>query len=319
MTTPTTTTNKPTLTERLVNRLARRAPSRRTFLATATVGGAALAVNPIGYLTKPQSAYASVCGPGANCNDGWSAMCCSINNGHNTCPPGSFPGGWWKADRSSYCGGAARYYIDCNASPGTHWRCHCHTGSCDNRYVACNVFRYGQCNTQIAGTTAVVCRQISCVPPWELYPGACGRSSATDNNTAQHNAPCLTRANTYPKLPVYRTAPATLGPGQVLRNGQRLTSPDRHTTLIFGKYGNLSMHNVRGTIWQTHTGGKAQGGVVKLLHTGELVILNENGGKVWSSHSAGTHVQAQLRLRNDAELVIYDHTHAIWHRPTRSW
>ena len=120
-------------------------------------------------------------------------FCCTINGGRNACPPGTFAGGWWKADRSSYCGGAARYYIDCNAKPGTHFHCHCNKTTCDHRRVACNVFRYGQCNTQIHGVTAVVCRQISCRPPWQLYPDHCGRSSATDNNTARHSAPCLHR------------------------------------------------------------------------------------------------------------------------------
>jgi hypothetical protein len=307
-----------TFTERLVNRLARKAPSRRTFLAAATVGGAALAVDPFGYLTKPQSAYAAVCGPGANCNDGWSAMCCSINKGHNTCPPGSYPGGWWKADRSSYCGGAARYYIDCNATPGTHWRCHCNSGSCDHRYVACNVFRYGQCNTQVKGVTAVVCRQISCRPPWELYPGHCGHSSATDNNTAEHTAPCLNHSNTYPPLPVFPKAPATLGAGHVLHNGQRLTSADRHTTLVFGKYGNLYVQNDRGVVWQTHTVNKAQGGVVKLRYTGELVVLNKSGHEVWSSHSGHVGARASARLLDNGQFVVYDNGKPIWHTPTRS-
>ncbi|MGH8860565.1 MAG: twin-arginine translocation signal domain-containing protein [Jatrophihabitantaceae bacterium] len=304
-----------TVTERLVNRLARRTPSRRGFLAAATVGGAALAVDPVGYLTKPQSAYASVCGPGARCNEGWSAMCCSINNGHNACPPGTFAGGWWKADRSSYCGGAARYYIDCNASRGSHWRCHCNTGSCDQRRVACNIFRYGQCNTQIPGVTAVVCRQISCRPPWELYPNACGRSSATDNATAEHNAPCLTRANTHPALPVFPAAPATLAAGHVLHTGQRLTSADRHTTLVFGRYGDLFIRNYRGVIWESGTTGKAQGGVCRLKYTGELVILNRAGREVWSSNSGHVGARASMRIRDDSHLVIYDRSNPIWRRP----
>ena len=121
------------LFESLVNRLAvlgaPAQPSRRGFLAAATITGTALAVDPWGFLTKPQDAYSAVCGPGAECNEGWSAMCCSINNGHNTCPPNTFAGGWWKADRSSYCGGHARYYIDCNALPGHNFRCHCNKGS----------------------------------------------------------------------------------------------------------------------------------------------------------------------------------------------
>jgi hypothetical protein len=309
-----------TLTERLVNKLARRAPSRRGFLAAATVGGAALAVNPLGYLTRPQSAYASVCGPGANCSDGWSAMCCSINNGHNTCPSGSYPGGWWKADRSSYCGGAARYYIDCNAEPGSHWHCHCHSGSCDNRYVACNVFRYGQCNTQVQGVTAVVCRQISCRPPWELYPGHCGTSSATDNNTAEHNAPCLNHNNTYPPLPTFPAAPSSLAAGHVLHPGHRLTSPDRHTTAVFGKRGDFYLQNDRGTIWHTGTAGKASGGVLRLRHNGELVVLDKRHREVWSSHSGGrsSGPNPVLRLQNDGRLAIHDSRGAFWHTNTTS-
>ena len=33
-------------------------------------------------------------------------------SGINACPPGTFAGGWWKADGSEYCSGP-RYYIDC--------------------------------------------------------------------------------------------------------------------------------------------------------------------------------------------------------------
>lgn len=302
-----------TLTERLVNRLARRTPSRRTFLAAATVGGAALAVNPIDFITKPQSAYASVCGPGAQCNEGWSVMCCSINNGHNTCPPGTYAGGWWKADRSSYCGGSARYYIDCNAKPGTHFRCHCNSGSCDQRRVACNIFRYGQCNTQIKGVTAVVCRQISCRPPWELYPNVCGRSSATDNNTAEHNAPCLTKANTYPRLMTFPAAPSALAAGHVLHsNYGRLTSPDRHTTVVFGPYGNLVLSNERGDIWSSGTRYQATGGVAKVTLAGQLVIINRKGQIVWRRGPAKANAHPVLKLLNNGRLVLYHDGVEVW-------
>jgi len=183
-----------TFSERLVNRIARiggRGSSRRGFLGGAALVGAALAVDPWGYLTRPTTAYAATCGTDASCGAGYSVFCCTINGGRNTCPSGTFAGGWWKADRSSYCGGAARYYIDCNVLPGHHFRCRCNTTSCDHRLVACNWFRYGQCSTHIKGVTPVVCRQISCTPPWQIYK-SCGRSSATDNNTARHTAPCLT-------------------------------------------------------------------------------------------------------------------------------
>ena len=303
-----------TLTERLVTRLAGgwKRPSRRSFLATAAVGGAALAVNPWDYLTKPQSAYGAVCGPGAKCDEGWSVMCCSINQGKNTCPPGTYAGGWWKADRSSYCGGSARYYIDCNAKPGTHFPCRCGTGSCDQRRVACNVFRYGQCNTQVKGVTAVVCRQISCRPPWELYPGKCSTSSATDNNTAEHTAPCLTQANTYPRYVVFPKAPAVLRAGQSLQRKGRLTSPDRHTSVYFDGYGNLIMHNQRGMIWSTKTAGDAPGGRATMRTNGSFVITDRVGAVVWTTKTPTPNAQPELRLLNSGRLVVLHHGVEVW-------
>lgn len=309
-----------TLAERLVNRLSRREPTRRGFLGATTLGAAALASHPWDYVTKPQDAYSSVCGPGAACNDGWSVMCCTINHGHNTCPPGTFAGGWWKADRSSYCGGRARYYIDCNARPDSSWRCHCSKRTCDRRRVACNVFRYGQCNTQIKGITAVVCRRISCVPPWELYPGTCSSASATDNNTAEHNAPCLTARNTFRRLPVFPAAPDTLAKGHSLRGGHRLTAENRHTTLLFTTGGNLELRNERGVIWQSHTGGPAAGGRAELLPDGNFVIFDAHGRGVWGigRPAPSKRVRAHVRLRNGGELVVVHNGRVVWHTNTHT-
>jgi len=186
------------LAERLVTRVAertgRRRTSRRSFLGGAALVGAALAVDPFGYLTRPASAYDAVCGADNTCAAGYTVFCCTINGGNNSCPPDSFIGGWWKADNSSFCGGNARYYIDCNAYRDGRYTCHCNTTTCDQRRVACNQFRYGQCNTQIpwSSTGPVLCRVISCTPPWVQYGGVCSSASATDNNTATHSAPCLT-------------------------------------------------------------------------------------------------------------------------------
>jgi hypothetical protein len=314
------------VTEKLVNRLATigsRRASRRSFLAAATLTGTALAVDPWGYLTRPQSAYASVCGPGASCGAGWSAMCCSINQGHNTCPPNTYAGGWWKADRSSFCGGHARYYIDCNAKPGHHFTCHCNQTNCDHRYVACNIFRYGQCNTQIHGVTAVVCRQISCRPPWELYPGHCGRSAATDNNTALHNAPCLTKANTYPRLVTYASGlPHVLLAGQSLRAGQRMTSADRHTEAVMQSDGNFVLRNQRGIIWSTRTANVARGGRAYMRRDGHFQVLGPDNVVHFSTHNGVTGATPHLRLRDNGQLVIYRGTetdaHIVWHTNTHT-
>lgn len=162
--------------------------SRRSFLTRTAVVGSALAVGPIDFLLKPGTAYGYLCG---TCSDGWTAFCCTIMGGRNVCPPNSFVAGWWKADNAAYCCGSARYIIDCNATCPTQCACRCAGDSCDGRRTCCNQFRYGQCNIQIACYGPVVCRVATCTPPWEYDP-SCTRSSATDNRTRDHGAPCLT-------------------------------------------------------------------------------------------------------------------------------
>ena len=197
----------PRLADRIVRGLTKRldrGPTRRRFLINTAVVGSALAVNPLKFLLRPGTAYAALCGPDAGCGSGWTAMCCSVGGGSNTCPPGSIPAGWWKADNSSFCNGAARYYIDCNATCGpcacgpsglcdpscVACACHCNTGSCDERHTCCTEFRYGQCNQDVACLGPIVCRVVTCVPPW-MFDAKCTTTSATSNATALHDAPCL--------------------------------------------------------------------------------------------------------------------------------
>jgi hypothetical protein len=181
----------------------RRGLNRRSFLSRVAIVGSALAVNPLRWILKPGTAYAAACGTDAECNSGWTVMCCSINNGSNTCPPGTLAAGWWKADNSGFCRGSARYYIDCNSTCSCGcgssglcgpacWSCGCHCGSgtCDHRRVCCNQFRYGQCNQATACVGPVVCRVVTCVPPWQ-FDTNCSATSATANATALHDAPCL--------------------------------------------------------------------------------------------------------------------------------
>ncbi len=186
------------LTHRAVDGLARwvapQAFSRRSFLVRAAIVGSVLTIAPLRWALRPTSAYASICGEGASCGGGWTAFCCTINEGANTCPPGSYVAGWWKIDRSPFCQGSARYIVDCNRTPGETCRCRCATGSCDQRRVCCNNFRYGQCNTQVPGVTEVVCRVVICTTPWTWDP-ACGTTVRTDNRTVTHNAPCLPGTN----------------------------------------------------------------------------------------------------------------------------
>jgi len=182
---------------------------RRGMLGKAAIVGSAVVASPLGFALRPRSAYAAVCNCsgsscacGSMCCDGYTEFCCTLS-GKNTCPPGTITAGWWKVDGSQFCGGAARYYLDCNAQCGScscgangvcsgacsGTTCRCANGSCANRKAGCTRFRYGQCNQHVRCVGPIVCRVVTCQPPWWFDP-ACGTSSRTDNATRNHNRPC---------------------------------------------------------------------------------------------------------------------------------
>jgi hypothetical protein len=330
--TPTTETAAETsvpLTVRLVDRFGRALAgaglSRRRFLGRAAIVGSALAVNPLQYVFKPVPAYASVCGEGASCNSGWTAFCCTVNNGANTCPPGSFVAGWWKIDRSPFCRDAPRYIIDCNRSPGSSCSCRCADGACDRRRVCCNVFRYGQCNTQIGGVTEVVCRVVTCAEPWEWDP-ACGRTVRTDNRTVTHNASCLPRR--YPSYIEIRYQDLGLT-GSVLGSP---TTPERDAARggRYRRYDNGSIY------WSTDTGARAlRGGIDRRYRDlggtagplryprterrsvgdGEGLFVRFQRGSIY--HSSDTRAQG-VTNRSDGRYRALDGPQGVLGYPTRS-
>lgn len=261
-------------TDRLVRAAAGfldRRLDRRGFLARAAVVGSAVSVSGFEYILRPQTAYASVCGDGASCSSGWTAMCCTINHGVNQCPPGSFAGGWWKAHGASLCGGKARYYVDCQAECtgcGCHggafcsehcWNCrpHCaHGDRCDKRRVCHNVFRYGQCRRDKHCSGPVLCRAISCTPPWEWLD--CSHASASEQVTVHHSAACLPRWS--PLQQRYRSMGSQ---GSVLGAtvyAERRVGGARIQRFLHGRM-----------YWSSHTGAHWLTGAVlnRYLHLGE--------------------------------------------------
>jgi uncharacterized membrane protein YphA (DoxX/SURF4 family) len=174
--------------------------SRRTALTRIAVAGSALAVAPVRYLLYPGSALGVVvpgsCGGGL-CTDGYTAFCCEIHQGLNTCPAGTFVGGWWMCTDyrgHQLCqGSGVRYYVDCNNLPGKPFPggCRCADDDCSHRRQACNVFRYGQCNTQIKGTTTVVCRVVTCENPSRIESLNCNGTLMIDDAVCGHEAGCL--------------------------------------------------------------------------------------------------------------------------------
>ena len=195
------------MTEKLIRRSGsalERRTSRRGLLSRFALAATAMSVAPIRYLTRPISAWAAI-GPGSCggrlCGDGYTEFCCTVHHGKNACPSFTFIGGWWKCTRysgSRLCGEQnVRYYLDCNIKPGHggHGGCHCANGSCSNRAINCNVFRYGQCNTQVPQTTPIHCRLITCVNPASIPGLNCNDTVLTDNNTCGHDVPCLKPSN----------------------------------------------------------------------------------------------------------------------------
>ena len=180
--------------------LLERRLSRRGALSRAALAGSAFAVAPIRYLIRPETAWAVIrpgsCASGA-CTDGYTAFCCEIERGHNTCPDGTYVAGWWKC--TDYRGRGlcrpegVRYYLDCNRTPGHVFPggCQCANGDCRKRRVDCNHFRYGQCNTQVHGTTEVVCRLVICQHPTTFAELNCNDTPMTDDRTCSHEARCL--------------------------------------------------------------------------------------------------------------------------------
>lgn len=187
--------------------------SRRGFVGRTALVASAVSVTGTGYVLRPVPAYAAICScptrPSASnrlscncgdlCCDGYTEFCCHLY-GHNSCPPDTILAGWWKVDNSSFCDGAARYYMDCNklspdCSCGSRGVCRdsssvCQCRSCSNRADSCTLFRYGNCNNDVLCVGPIVCRVVTCTKPWEIDPG-CSTVPRTDQATANHHRACL--------------------------------------------------------------------------------------------------------------------------------
>ena len=196
--------------------------SRRSFISRSAMVGSALAAAGTDFVLTPGTAYSVICNCaqsncdcGSACCSGFSEFCCTVNGGYNYCPSGTTIGGWWRADGSVYCDGP-RYYLDCNANcrcttgcdsgfpfcePSCDGvTCACAGGSCDNWVSGCFQFRYGQCNQDVACMGRIVCRVVSCVPPWEVDP-TCTTTNAEDDGTANMNVACNTAVPVPPPPP----------------------------------------------------------------------------------------------------------------------
>jgi hypothetical protein len=218
--------------------------------------GTALVAAPAVYVLRPVTAEAAVvpgdCGSGARCNDGWTEFCSNIY-GVNTCPPGSLVGGWWRAEGNTYCNGNSRYYMDCHSatcscgcggsgtcsSGCTDVACHCADDDCSNRKTGCTRFRYGQCNNQEPCIGPIICRVVTCIPPWE-WDSSCRTTDAISQSTYSHGSPSQApglHPDSTPKGP-YPARPAVVsGTSWQLRN--TLSGGAAQSTFDYGLPGDV--------------------------------------------------------------------------------
>jgi hypothetical protein len=115
----------------------------------------------------------------------------------------------------------------------------CNHDNCNERKIGCTRFRYGQCNNQEPCIGAIVCRVVTCIPPWE-WDSSCTKTDAVSQSTYSHGstteAPGLHPDST-PKGP-YPARPAVLvGNTWQLRNG--LSSGNPSSTFQFGLPGDV--------------------------------------------------------------------------------
>ncbi len=238
--------------------------SRRGFLRRLTYGATALSVAPIAFAVRPGTAYAQICscsGQSCSCSstccDGYTEFCCTIT-GQNVCPSGTIPAGWWKADGSGVCDNASgaqpRYYVDCNVSDcggcgcgsggvcsgscqNPHvFQCGCALGNCSHRKASCTLFRYGQCNQGVACVGPIVCRVVTCTPPWQWSSACASTPVLTDNNTRFHNAPCLAGPTSLPAggIPVVGdwTGDGVVTPGKFINGRWHLIRSDGGSNIV---------------------------------------------------------------------------------------
>lgn len=271
---------------------------RRGFLAKSAMVGSAVAVAPATFVLKPGTAYGAVCNcNGSLCNcgdlccDGYTEFCCTIY-GDNRCPPGTLVAGWWKADGSSFCTGFPRYYVDCNAACGScqpdgsgfcsgvcyGCLCGCAEGSCRNRKKCCTKFRYGQCNQGVPYLGPIVCRVITCTAPW-VWEATCTTTSATDNATAYHDAPCLHDTTPPPKPPPVPAGPTKAQIHQLINSeddtAMKLVNRPNNSDVWYLLYPSGLMIEVTGSVRAIEEGDVERLGAITATVFNRMVSVNQ--------------------------------------------
>lgn len=101
-------------------------------------------------------------------------------------------------------------------------------------------------------------------------------------------------------------------PGGVLYPGQRLSTRDRKTNLVFQGDGNLVLYDFQGKpLWASNTDGK-DASFLSLQGDGNLVIYSTQGKPLWASNTDRRNASPVLVLQEDKNVVLYDNSRATW-------
>ncbi|MBC9932747.1 hypothetical protein [Chitinophaga qingshengii] len=94
-------------------------------------------------------------------------------------------------------------------------------------------------------------------------------------------------------------------PGQSLRVGDSLTSPNKQSTLILQADGNLVLYRAGNRArWATNTDGR-QVEILEMQGDGNLVMYGPGRSYVWDT-ATDAHYGAWFILQDDGNLVVYD-------------
>ncbi|HEY5821858.1 MAG TPA: hypothetical protein VIT20_07770, partial [Propionibacteriaceae bacterium] len=107
---------------------------------------------------------------------------------------------------------------------------------------------------------------------------------------------------------------STMRPGEVLRPGGALWSPNGRYTFVHQSDGNLVLYGPGGPLWDSQTSGSAPGVLIMQLD-GNLVLYNREG----HAYDSGTwnHPGAWLEVLDDGRFVIGDGRVELFATPTR--
>lgn len=110
-----------------------------------------------------------------------------------------------------------------------------------------------------------------------------------------------------------------LNPGEILRPGQYLASPNGVYFLRLQNDGNLVVYERQGSqefpLWASNTSNRAVDQLV-MQNDGNLVLYSPGQSALWSSGTAGRR-ESFVVIQNDGNLVIYFPGDPIWSSRTR--